>query len=197
MRIGNRITRDDRRPHRRKRIARFPTLPLSVCELEIASTDVVEGCVTEHVVESPTGADVLSPSPDDNRKLSFVIYLHTRWWQHDWLTWRDHCRGKLRKHDRPFGNRHITFGRVVAIVESDAYQLAGTWYRSKPIRFRSLDQPTLVESFSQEVGIPGNRFIGCARLLKPWTVHVQPRQLTGWLVRTLKSADKIQQVLMV
>src|SRR5258705_8403621 len=180
MGVGNRVTRNDLRPHRRKRIARFPTLPLTVCELEIASADIVEGCVTEHVVESPTRADVLRPSPDDNRKLSFVVNLHTRWRQHDWLTWRDHCRSKLRKHYRPFGNRHITFSRVVAIVESDAYQLAGTWYRSKPIRFRSLDQPTLRDSFIQKVGIPGNRFIGFARFLKPCTVHIQPRQMTGW-----------------
>src|SRR6266545_1920536 len=86
---------------------------------------------------------------------------------------------------------------MISVVESNADKLSGTRDRSKPIRLRSLRQPTLICGLGEKASIVHQRFIYLARFLKPPAVHVQPRQLIQRTLPTVKDALKIQQVLVV
>ena len=139
MWVGHHIGGDNSWPHRRKRIAGFASLPLTVCELKIARADIVEVRIAEHIIEGASGAHIFRPTPDDNGEFRFVINLRTGGRQNNWLTRGDYGGSEFREHDRSFRNRHITFSSVIPIVESDADQFPGPRDGSEPIRVFSSD----------------------------------------------------------
>src|SRR5260370_37098268 len=77
VRVGNYIGGNDCRSPRCKRITGFPPLPLTVRELKIPRTDIVEGGVAEHVFEGAIRADNFSAPPHDNRSFPFVFNFLT------------------------------------------------------------------------------------------------------------------------
>src|SRR5438876_5589383 len=194
MRVGDSVGSDYRRSHRRKRITGLTPLPLTIRKLKIARTNVVEGGVAKHTIEGATRADILRPTPYDNRQFGLVIHLRAGGRQDNCLTRRNHSRSKFRKHDRSFRNRHITFSRVVPVVEPDADQFPGTRHWSEPIRVFTLDQPTVFSSLGKRAGIANECCICLKRLLKPWPIHIEPGQEILRTVGALKQALAIQTV---
>src|SRR5213593_2260619 len=120
MRVWNLIRGGDVTAHRRKRITRFSALPLTVGELKVTSTHIIETGVAEYIIESAISAHTLGAATDNNCKFGFVIDLRAGSWQDDWRAGRNYRRREFRKHHRSFRNCHLALSSVVSIIESDA-----------------------------------------------------------------------------
>ena len=101
----------------------LPDHPLAGGHLEIARAHVVEDGVAEDVFAPVRFRNVAAALADDHRELGFVIRLGGVLRAARSAARPDDRGGKFREYRRHFGNRHLRFRGMIAVIQADADDL--------------------------------------------------------------------------
>src|SRR5437016_2123324 len=122
--IGNLRPVRDVRPHRRHRVADLARGPLAGDELEVAGADVVDVRVARDVVERALARHEARGPADDDAELHFPVELLRSARTQNRLARIENGGVPLREDGRLLGDRLAGLLGVVAVVETDADELA-------------------------------------------------------------------------
>jgi len=85
----------------------------------------VEG-IAGHVIQGVLSRDIVHPPADDDGELDFPVDFVSAFGNHERVVGADQCGGGLKENHRLEGNLCTGFGGVVAEIQPDADDLAGT-----------------------------------------------------------------------
>ena len=138
VRVGNLVGSDQLGSDRRERVEGLAGHPLfaRLVELPVAGGDVVADGVAADILEGSLPRNMPPLSADHHDELGLIVDLLAHSGQDDGRTMADQGGRVLAEEHRFRRYRHAALGRVVAIVQPDADDLAGSGTGASSVRWR-------------------------------------------------------------